>query len=234
MDIQGFQRARGGKTPDLGDDNAAIIMRRHGQVESPQIGALLLVSQVAAFVGGGRPDNGDLGHDGLEIEPVLAVKIHVANNRRRRRVIHGAALAVRINEGIQPHLGQNAGAFGRSFPVHVKEDARGHIVGGDRVVGDHLTDQWRGGGGRTRGVGAAQGALQQPLPGDVIDALDAPHIPRRNGVQRGEVLWMTGRLEMLADGGQHRVGAAQAAGGRDGDNGLIGDESGCSGRGYDL
>ena len=212
---------------DLRDDDAAIGAGGHGLLQRAEIGALVLIGQVAAFVGAGGADDGDLRRDRREIKPFLAVELFDAHDRVGRRRIHGAALLARIDERVEADLGQHARPLGGGFAVHVEQDAGRDVVGGDRVLADHLPDSRRLGRGGAGGVGAAKRLLQQAGLGQMVDALDAPHVAGGDGVQRGQVARMTLRLEARADGGEHRVRTAEAGGGGDGDDGAVGDEVCC-------
>jgi hypothetical protein len=58
-----LQRALLGDALDLRDDDAAIVACSQRLVEPAEIGALVLVGQVAALVSRRRPDDGDIGLD---------------------------------------------------------------------------------------------------------------------------------------------------------------------------
>jgi hypothetical protein len=65
-----------------------------------------------------------------------------------------------------------------------------------------------------------------PVLRDVVDPLHAIHVARRDGVQRGQVARMPLGLEPCADGGQHRIRAAQRGGGRHGHHRAVRDARG--------
>lgn len=99
----------------------------------------MFVREVAALVGGGRADDGDLRRYCRKKQPVLARKGYAADDRLRRRLcIHRAALARGIGESVHPDLGQHAGPLGRRLAMHVEEDARRYVIGWDRVAADHF------------------------------------------------------------------------------------------------
>ena len=97
-----------------------------------------------------------------------------------------------------------------------------------RSLGDHLPDRGRGHRGRAARVGAGQHLGEQALLGDVVDALDAVHVAGGDRVDGGQVARVAGRGEALADGGQHGVGAAEAARRADRDDGAVGDQAAAS------
>ena len=138
----GFQ----GTIPDdafhLGDDDAAIVVGGHGEIERADIGAFVLEGEIAALVRRGGADDGDIGNDGGEIEPLFALEIYFLHDWRGGGLcIHGAAFVDGIDESIETDFGEHAGALGGGFAVDVKHDAGGHIVGGDFVCTQHLPDQ---------------------------------------------------------------------------------------------
>ena len=69
-----LQRAVLGDALDLRDDDAAIVARGERLIEAAEIGAFMLVGEVAALVGGSGADDGDVRHDRREIEPFLALE----------------------------------------------------------------------------------------------------------------------------------------------------------------
>ena len=73
--VMRLQRAVLDDALDLRDDDAAIVARRQRLLEPAEIGALVLVGEVAALVRRGGADDRDLRRDGSEIEPVLAVEL---------------------------------------------------------------------------------------------------------------------------------------------------------------
>ena len=63
---------------------------------------------------------------------------------------------------------------------------------------------------------------QKPVLRDMVNAFDAIHIARRDGVERGQAPWMSFGSETFAQRLQHRIGAPQCGGGGDGHNRIIG------------
>ena len=64
--VMRLQRAALGDALHLRDDDAAIVAGRERLVERAEIGALMLVGEVAALVGRGGADDRHLRHDGRE------------------------------------------------------------------------------------------------------------------------------------------------------------------------
>ena len=61
--VMRLQRAVLDDALHLRDDDAAIVARRQRLFEPAEIGAFVLVGEVAALVGGGGADDRDVGHD---------------------------------------------------------------------------------------------------------------------------------------------------------------------------
>ena len=74
-DVMRSQSARRGKAFDLGDHDAAVVARRKRLFERPENAAFVLVGEVAALVGGGRANDGDLRRNRREEEPIVAGEI---------------------------------------------------------------------------------------------------------------------------------------------------------------
>ena len=82
--------------------------------------------------------------------------------RAAARGVHRAAFADRVGEGVEPDLGEDPGPARGHVAVHVEEDARGDVVGGDAVLDEHPPDlghrQRRG----PAGVGAGDDVASRP------------------------------------------------------------------------
>ena len=59
MHVMGLQGPGLGEALHLGDDDAAVVMGGQRLVEGAEIGALMLIGQIAALIGGGGADDGD-------------------------------------------------------------------------------------------------------------------------------------------------------------------------------
>ena len=194
-------------------------MRGQGHVIRAQKCALLLEGEIAPLVGSGGPDQRHIRAQGTQVKPLLAVELHHLHNLLHRAPVHAPALASGIDKGVQPHLGQHTGPLGRALAQLVKDQPAGQVVGFDFVVVDHLPDAGRFQGRGAAGVGTGDNPAQQTGPGDVVDALDAVHIPRCDGVDCGQVAGRARGGKTFAHGTQQRVryqptfGQAQQAGG---------------------
>ncbi|ENN85758.1 hypothetical protein RHSP_03418 [Rhizobium freirei PRF 81] len=208
-----LQRTFLGDALDLRDDDAAVVAGSQSLIKAAEIGAFMLIGEIAALVRRGRADDGDLRHDRREEQVVVTFKRHALDHRLSGgQLVHGAALALGIDKGLHADLGQNPRTLCSSLAMHVKHDARGNIIGGNLVIGDHLPDERRLGAGWTGRIGSAEDALQQSLLGDMVHTLDAAHVASGNRMKGGDVAGMAGRFETLADRLQHKVGASQSTG----------------------
>ena len=220
---------------DLRNDDAAVVARSKGLVEAAEQGPFVLVGEVAAFVGGGRADDGDVGHDGREVQPVLPVEALLAHHRvPGGGGVHGTALLVGVDEGAHAHLRQHAGAARGRVAVHVEQDAARDVVGLDLVVDDHLPDGRHGQRRRAARVRAGEHARQQARLRDVIDALDAVHVAGGDRMQHGQPPRLAFVIEALAERPQHLVGTAEPARRADGHDVVRADERGRLRRRDDL
>ena len=208
-----LQRAGVGKPLDLGDHDAAVVARGQRLIERTEVGALVLPGDVAAIVGAGAANDGDIGHDRREVEPGVAVEFGAADDRLGcGRVVHGAALQLWIDEGAESDLGEHARPLGRGLAGHVEEDPARHVVGRDRVVGDQAPDGRHRQRGRAGGKGACDHAGEEAGLGEVVNPLDPVHVAGGDGVDRRQSARAAGALEPLPDRAQHAVRATQAAG----------------------
>ena len=168
-------------------------------------------------------------------EPVVAGEADARDDRLGARLgVHRAALVGGIDERVHADLRQHARPLRRRLAMHVEQDAGRDVVGGDRVVADHLPDERRLGGGRAGGIGAGEHAGEAAGLGEMVDALDAPHVAGGDRVQRGEVARMALGVEPRADRREHRVGAAERRGRRHRDDRAVGDQAGRLSSGKDA
>ena len=139
-----FQRAFLGNAFDLRNDDTAIVARSQRLIQPTKISTLMLIGEIAAFIGSGGADDRDMRHDIGEIEPVLTFKTDLFDDGLfARLIVHCRSLTLGINEGIKPHFGQHAGTLGGRLAMHVKQNARRNIIGRNLIIGDHLPDQRR-------------------------------------------------------------------------------------------
>ena len=234
-DVMGLKRARRGQPLDLRDDDAAVVAHGERLVERPENAALVLVGKVSPLVGRRCADDRDLRRDRREEQPFLAGEIDALDDRIGRRLcIHRAAFVDWIDERVHTDFGQHARPLGRGLAMDVEQDAGRHVVGRDRVAGDHLPDLRRLGRRRARRIGPGENAREAPGLGEVIDALDAPHVAGGDRMQGGDVARMPLGVEARADRRQRRIGTAEPGRGRDRDDRAVGNETGGVGGGNHL
>jgi hypothetical protein len=96
----------------LRDDDAAIVARGQRLLQAAEIGALVLIGQVAALVRRGGADDRDIRRDGRKIQPLLALELLDTDNRLARgAVVHGAALLRGSTNVSRPTLVSTPGRF---------------------------------------------------------------------------------------------------------------------------
>ena len=78
------QRPRRRHPLHLRDDEPAVVADRDRLVEPAEIGALVLVGEVAVLVRRGRPDDRHVRDDVREVQPGLAAELDAADDRLRR------------------------------------------------------------------------------------------------------------------------------------------------------
>ena len=117
-----------GQPLDLGDHDAAVVVRGVGLVEGAESAALLLVGQVAVRVGGGGADDRDVDLDrGIE-EVLAAADLHQLHEVVGDGV-HLRALEPRVGVGAEADLGEHAGLAGRRGPMHLEQHPGRDVVG---------------------------------------------------------------------------------------------------------
>ena len=213
MHVMGPERPARRHPLDLRDHQTPVVLCGDRLFQPTQIGALVFIGQVAVFVRRGRANDGDIGDDIRKMQPGVAIEFAPEHDRiGRGAFIHRAAFADRIDEGFQPHLRQHAGTSRARIAVHVEQDARGNVIGRHPVFDHHPPDFRHRQRGRPRRIGPRDHPRQQPVPGNMVHALDAIHVTRRNRMQGGQAARAALGRETRADGGQHRIGAAQRRG----------------------
>ena len=196
----------------------------------------MLHGDIAALVGRGAADDRDLGRQVREMQPGVLGEIddmHDLATAPGRRV-HFAAVEARIDERVQPDLGQYSGTLGGGIARHVVEHAGGQVIGGDLVAADHLPDRrrrQRRGAARER---AGDDRVDQAGPGQMIDALHAIHVAGRDRREDREAARLLFRAITLADRLQHEVRAIQPGRRADRHHRIVGNELGRIGRGDDF
>ena len=138
-------RTAGGQSLDLGEDNAAVGPRRQRLVDPAEVRPFVLGRDVAPARPPSSPGRSPRrsGSPGSRATPRPSNSTTRTSSSRRRRV-HLAALAAGIDEGVQPDLGQHAGATSGGVGVHVEEHAARQVVRLDLVIADHPPDFRRG------------------------------------------------------------------------------------------
>ena len=164
-----------------------------------------------SFVSGGCANDRDLRNDGREEQPFVASEIDALDDRLRRRFcVHGAAFVDGIDERIHSHFCQNARPFRRRLAMNIKQDTRRHVVGRDRVAGDHLPDCRRLGGRWAGRIGASQNAGETSRLRQMVHALHSPHVARGDRMEGRQVPRMTFGLEPFSDRSQRGSGQPSA------------------------
>ena len=79
-DLLRSKRAESRQPFHLRDDDPAIVARRQGLIQGPQISPFMLHREIAAFIGSRRADNRDVRRDGGEKQPFVAFKVHHPND----------------------------------------------------------------------------------------------------------------------------------------------------------
>ena len=212
---------------DLRNHQTAVVAHSDGLIQTAEISALMFVGQIAALVRRGGAQDADIGNDVWKVEPGVAAEGFAADNRRGGGAgIHRAAFALWIDKRVKADLGQHPRAAGGDVAVHVKEDARGDVVGSDAVFHHHRPDRRHRQAGGARGVGSRDDPRQQPVLCQMVNALDAVHVARRDRADDGQVSGKAVPGEPRADGGQHHVRAPERGRRRDGQHRGIGNLQG--------
>ena len=150
-DVMGTQRTRRSKPFDLCNHDPAVVAHGEGLIERPENAAFMLIGKISPFVGRRGANDRDLRSDGREEQPFVAGEIDAFDDRLGRRLrVHRAAFVDGVNEGVHSDLGQHARPLRRGLAMDIKQNARGNVVGRDRVFGDHLPNRGRLGRRRAR------------------------------------------------------------------------------------
>ena len=112
-------------------------MRGHGGGGGVELQRLALHGGVAARVGGGGAQEGDVDREGAVEQPLLAVDLEEADDVLGGALVDAAALAGGIDEGAQADLGQHARLGTGDLAVELGDDAERQVVGLDAVLDRH-------------------------------------------------------------------------------------------------
>jgi hypothetical protein len=189
----------------LHDHDAAAGPRRLGDRQRLQQHALAGHRHVAVLVGIRAAQQRHIHLGVAEVQPLLAIQVHHLDQVFGGGRIHLGALDARIDEGLQPHLGQKA----RPPPGHLlgnlHQHALGQVVGLDLVVHDEA-HQLRPADAEV----PADDALQQALGGKVVHA-PVLAVAHAGGVVEREVARVAGGVEGFADRLDRLFGKARQA-----------------------
>ncbi|MEZ5861283.1 MAG: hypothetical protein R3D28_20285 [Geminicoccaceae bacterium] len=192
---------------DLGDDDAAMQVGSTGDREVLAEERLVLHRDVAALVGRGAADDRDIDRKAAEEQVLLAPDGDELDQVLGRARALPAAAVARVDEGVEPGAGEEAGAAGRHVAAELGEGALRQGVGLD-LVGDRH-------GGEARAV--VEAATDHP-PGEAglgqdVEAGLLPVADRDDAHQR-EITWAAALLvvggQRLDEGLGHGMAATRA------------------------
>ena len=180
------ERAGDGDALDLDDDDAVGVVRGHGGGGGVELQRLALHGGVAARVGGGGAQEGDVDREGAVEQPLLAVDLEEADDVFSGALIDAAALLARVDEGAQADLGEHARLGAGDFAVELGDDTERQVVGLDAVLDRHLGEL------RDERPVAADATLDQAVVGEAVEAPVAA-VARGGGEDQRQVAGVTGR-----------------------------------------
>ena len=140
LHLSRVEAAAVGDPLDLGDDDAARIVRRHGDGERLQRQRLLFHGEIPVGVAGGGADDPDVDRKSLVGEAFLARDRDALDEVLLRAGVELAPAVLRIDEGLHADAGQVAGPTSGDVAEEMGDDALRQIVGLDEVVDRELLD----------------------------------------------------------------------------------------------
>ena len=180
LDLARIEAAALGDALDLRDDDAAGIVRGHGDGQRLQRQRLLLHGEIAVGIGGGGADDADVDRKRLVEQAFLAAERDQLDHVLSRAGVELAAAVARIDEGAQADAREMAGPVRRDVAKQMGDDALRQIIGLD-LVGDRELLQF----GREAPM-AADDALDQSVMREMIEAaMLAVALPR--GIDQRQV-----------------------------------------------
>ena len=115
------QGTGGGEAFNLCDHQAAVVAHAQRLIERAENTPLVLIGEVAALVGRGGTDDSDVGNDCRKKQPIVAGKIHAANDRGDTRLcVHRTPLIIGVDERIHADFGQYARPLRRRLAMDVE------------------------------------------------------------------------------------------------------------------
>ena len=223
--LAGRQRGRRLAPLDLRDHQAAGVARGERQIERAERRRLVLHRDVAAGIGGGAADDRHVRRERAKVQPLVAIELDHAHEVLARRAVHLAALAARIDEGVEPDLGEDPCPARRPGAQHVEDQAARQIVRLDRVFQDQPPDRRHRQRRRAARIAAGDHALEQARLRQMVDPGNAVHVAGADRMQRGQSARPPLAREALADRAQHPVRRIQAAGRADRHDGAVRDQA---------
>ena len=111
----GGQAAGGDAARNLGDDDAATVVRGQRHIVGAQERSFPFECEIARLVGGRGPDQRHVRVQGAQVEPFLPVEFNQLHKLGAGARVHASTLPSRIEEGVHAHLREDAGTFGRGL-----------------------------------------------------------------------------------------------------------------------
>ncbi len=196
---------------DLGDDDAARVVRGHGDGLRFQRQRLLLHGDVAVEVGCGAADERDMDRESLVEEIVLAVDGHQADDVFGGLRIQLAAAQAWIDESAETDVRQRTGFAGGDVAEQMGDDALRQIPGLDLVLDGQRLQFWR------EAPMAADDPGDQSFVAQMVEAARLA-VALAGGIDQSQSSWCAGLHEALfeRDGKVFRKTDADKTSGGDG------------------
>ena len=197
--LLGRQRAALGHALDLGDDDAAGAARRLRHRDHLAEHRLVLHGDVAVLVGRGAAHQRDVDMERLEEQIVLVADLDELDEIFGGAFALLAAAVARIDEGIEPDMGDETGAARGHFAGQLREAPLRQRVGLDLVGRRHALDR------RRIDQRAADHALEQAGMRQMPDAA-AGAVAEADRMHGGEIARLALAEKAFGDGRDECVG----------------------------
>ena len=172
----------------LDDDDAAIVVRRHGLSQAIERQRFFLHADVSRRVGTGAANEGDIDFGGFVEEPLFTLDLDELDDVLLRHRVDLSTAEARIDIGVKADLGEQARLARRAGAVQLRDDALRKVVAPNLIRLSGLRDLRHapkiGGNHALQKTFVVQAARPETFAVASAGAHDEREILRRSGLDK--------------------------------------------------